>query len=204
MTFSPCNTRMQNTNVKITGKTFRIARGNVISNDTLMKSLTMDRNVELLDTQSFRFFCGKNLDVLRHPQTFGDVAFSIMISRNDQYPDPLIAKFCHFLRKEHACVVVTPVAIIEIPGDHHEFYLLRDRKMNEIFKRSASCIADLFNRCTFVSPKPNKGTVNMNVCCVNKPDHRTCLFLPALLSSLWIAYTRNESFFRHEVVKICC
>ena len=74
---------MQNADVKMTRQRGGIIAGQVRCYGRLRKTLAMNGDIDVIDPKRFGFIGGKQVNIFRQPQFFGDLAGGIVIARDN-------------------------------------------------------------------------------------------------------------------------
>ena len=77
---------------------------------------------------------GKNVDVFREFERFGDLAFGVVITVEQIDGDARLPQAAHLAHEEQACVEVAPVAVVDVACDDHEVDGFVDGQIYQSFK----------------------------------------------------------------------
>ena len=146
--------RVQETDIEEAGHGRRIGRNKVLINRTFREAAAMDRNRQFLDPDRLGGAAGKYGDIRGQDELFGDNTLCIMISLNDEGPDPLSLQPDHLPAKEQPGVKILPVAVIEIPGQEEKVHTLADGPVDQPFERAPCRRPQPLDRCAVVPVEP--------------------------------------------------
>ena len=103
------------------------------------------------------------MDVVGQGQLLGDLADRIVIAADREDSDAGVTQPLHLAQKKEACVVILPVAVVNIADDKYEGNLLFKGKSNEVLKRSSRRSPQFINGRTIVPLEAPQWAVQVNI-----------------------------------------
>lgn len=96
-----------------------------------------------------------------------------MIAVEQECRDARLIEPAHLAAEEQTGVVVTPVSVVQIAGDHQEIDGLRDCRVHERREGRSRRGPQHPDRRALIAGESDERAVEMNVCSVNEADHVT-------------------------------
>ena len=161
---------MKQSNVEVARLRRRIARRKVLRDGSFRETLAMDRNTQIIQYDGLGLIMAQNADILRQAQNASHLVGGVMIARDDKGGDLLVPQSPKLPRKIEPGVVIAPVAIIEVAGDHDEIDPLLYSQVDQSLESPARCSSHPLHGSVFITLEPLERTVEMNVGRVKKRD----------------------------------
>lgn len=160
--------RMQHADVVVTGHRIRIADREIVNDGLVLEALPVQRDFEFRQLVGFRLAVAEYDDVVGQCQLLRHLAFGIVVAAEDERTDAGLAQAPHLLAKEDARVVILPVAVVQVAGNHEECDLLFDRTIHELPQRLARRVAQLRGRRVGIRAQAVQRAVKVYVCRVDE------------------------------------
>jgi hypothetical protein len=155
--------RVQQADIEKAGSSSRVIARKIVRHFARGKSLAVDGHPEILQVDGFRLLVREHPHVGRQPEAFRDLAGGVVIARHDENRNVRLRQPGDLPREKEAGVVILPVAVVDIAGDHHERHLLRDGQVDDAFQRATRGRTEPLHRRTLVSLQPVQRAIEMDV-----------------------------------------
>ena len=97
------------------------------------------------------------MHVFWQDQTARDLALRIMIAVEQEYADAGFRQLAHLSDEEQACLIVAPVAIVQVAGNDDECDFLFDSAGYEIVECCAGCRSNTVGSRAVLTASPLSG-----------------------------------------------
>ena len=103
------------------------------------------------------------MHVRRQAQSFGEPAGRVVITPDDGDRDAFLGQLSHALDKKQPGVVIGPVAIVQIAGDHDQIDSFAPGDGDQVFEGATGGATHLVHWSALVTVETAQGTVEMQV-----------------------------------------
>ena len=117
----------------------RIVDSQVLLDDGNCKALAVNRHAQLFKEDSVWLVGLEEPDAFRKPKRLRDSARRIVVTRDHEYRDASLLQAPHLGNKIEAGVVISPIAVVQVPGKKYERHFLPDCEFHQIFKCPPCC-----------------------------------------------------------------
>ena len=151
----PDQAGMQNSQIEPVRNGGRIIRYHILLFGLIGEAASMNRHSKIFKPSGFRLFVRQHHGVAarihRQSQLAGHVVCRVVITRDQIQTDSRFTELVHLSNEEHAGVEISPVAIVQVPGDNDEIDSFTHRECDEVLESSTSRTANQIDRSTFVT-----------------------------------------------------
>ena len=161
---------MEYANVELTHNWLGIISHQVDCYVALPVALTVESNIIFCKMEGFGSLSGKRLHVIWEHEPAGNLALGIVVSIEQEDRSTGCCEPGCLLDEVKPRLIITPVPVIEITSDDDKGDFFPQSLVNKICKRLASRCSDTFSSIVLLPGKSLQGTVEMNICRVDKPE----------------------------------
>jgi hypothetical protein len=101
----------------------------------------------------------------------------VVVAKENKDRDAGPVQPAHLAAEKQTRVEVRPVAVVQIPRDDHEVDLLVDGSRDQLAEGLARGAAQEVGRCVLIGAQSPQGTVEMDICCMDKTHVLDSFFL---------------------------
>ena len=154
---------VQHADVEPAGHRRGVAGHQVVGGGGVLEALAVQRHLERGDAKGLGAARGKHLHVVRQLQAARDFAFGVVVAVEQVYRDARLAQPPHLAHEEQAGVIVLPIAVVQIAGNHHEVHLLLDGARHQPLKGLARGCAQALGRRVGIGRQADQRAVEVDV-----------------------------------------
>ena len=162
---------MQQPDVEAAGDRRGVAVGEIFEVRALRIAPPVDRDVEVFDAHSLRRRSVEVGDAVREHQRARDSTRRVVVAANDDHRDPASRQSRHARAEVEPGLVVAPVAVVDVAGQHNERDVLSQRQIHHVVEGDPGGATDLIDRGTLVTLEAAERAVEVQIGGVKELEH---------------------------------